>query len=226
MKRRGISLILALVLLMSLAACGGKQTTAEDGGKPEEEIAVPDTDGTTDSPLEAPEDGEVSETQNADGTTAQDRPESGAAQKPADSQSRPAPKADLTAFYDTLASGEEWPAMMQAEGEVLDAFYPGLSDIAANQCVVYTAAISATVGEIALVEVQDAGDVQKVKDIFQARIDYQVGDDQNPGGAWYPDTIEGWKTSSRIVSNGNYVMLVALWDDSGSVVDQFNALFA
>lgn len=154
------------------------------------------------------------------------KPESLPAEKPADSQSKPAPGADLAAFYETLASGENWPAMMQAEGEVLDAFYPGLSDVAANQCAVYTALISATVGEIALVEVQDAGDVQKVKDIFQARVDYQVGDDTTPGGAWYPDTIEGWKNGSRIVSNGNFVMLVALNEGADGVVDSFNALFS
>ena len=133
---------------------------------------------------------------------------------------------DLTAFYETLSADEDWPAMMLAEGEVLDAFYPGLSDIAANQCAVYTAMISASVGEIALVEVQNAGDVQKVKDIFQARIDYQVGDDENPGGAWYPQTIEGWKDGSRIVSNGNFVMLVATYEKSDDVVTAFNALFA
>lgn len=134
---------------------------------------------------------------------------------------------DLTAFYETVtADGETWPAMMQMEGEVLDAFYPGLSDVAVNQCGVYTAMISAAVGEIALVEVQSAGDVQTVKDIFQARIDYQVGDDENPGGAWYPASIEGWKTGSRIVSNGNYIMLVALSEGADGVADSFNALFA
>lgn len=202
MKRRGISLLLALVMLASLAACGSQKK--EDAGKPEEAITE---DGATDAPQAAPE--------------------NGAAQEPEDSQSKPAPHVDLAAFYETLGEGdEEWPAMMEAEGEVLDSFYPGLSDIAANQCVVYTAMISATVGEIALMEVQNADDVQKVKDIFQARIDYQVGDENNPGGAWYPDTIEGWKSGSRIVSNGNYVMLAATYEKSDDIVSAFNGLFA
>ena len=133
---------------------------------------------------------------------------------------------DLSAFYTSVTSGENWPAMMQAEGEVLDSFYPGLSAIKTKQCGVYTAMISAAVGEIALVEVENADDVQKVKDIFQARIDYQVGDDQNPGGAWYPASIEGWKNGSRIVSNGNYIMMVALSDGADDAVAAFNALFA
>ncbi len=207
MKRRGISLLLALVMLASLAACGSQKK--EDAERPEEAITAEETTG---APQEAPEGG---------GT------QDGADQEPENSQSEPAPYVDLTAFYETLGEGdEEWPAMMETEGEVLGSFYPGLSDIAANQCVVYTAMISATVGEIALVEVQNADDVQKVKDIFQARIDYQVGDENNPGGAWYPDTIEGWKSGSRIVSHGNYVMLAATYEKSDDIVSAFNGLFA
>ena len=133
---------------------------------------------------------------------------------------------DLAAFYETVASGDNMPALMQLEGEMLEALYPGLSAIKTKQCGAYTAMISAAVGEIALVEVENAADVQAVKDIFQARIDYQVGDDQNPGGAWYPASIEGWKNGSRIVSNGNYVMLIALSEGADDVVNSFNALFA
>ena len=29
-----------------------------------------------------------------------------------------------------------------------------------------------------------------------------------PGGAWYPGPIEQWTNNSRVVSNGNYVMMV------------------
>lgn len=144
-------------------------------------------------------------------------------QKPAEESSK---DVDLTAFYESLpGSVENWPSMMAMSQESVDAFYPGLSDISTKQCSVYMAMISADVGEIALVQVENAGDVQKVKDIFQARIDYQVGDETNPGGAWYPATIEGWKNDSRIVSNGNYVMLIAV-EGADSVVDSFNALFA
>ena len=154
-------------------------------------------------------------------TTPAEKPAQNPAEKPAESKS-----VDLAAFFETFASGENRPAMMQADGEVLDAFYPGLSAIKTKQCGVYTAMISAAVGELALVEVENAADVQAVKDIFQARINYQVGDDQNPGGAWYPQTIEGWKNGSRIVSNGNYVMLIALSEGADDVVNSFNDLFA
>ena len=152
----------------------------------------------------------------------------GAGSQPAEPEAPAEPAAegvDLTAFYNTLAGGETWPGMMAVEGEALSAFYPGLADIAAKQCLVYYSMISATVGEIALVEVENSGDVQAVKDIFQARIDYQVGDGETPGGAWYPAPTEMWKSESRIVSNGNFVMLVA-HNGADGVVSIFNALFA
>ena len=133
---------------------------------------------------------------------------------------------DLTAFAASVTSDQEtWPALMAVEGESLDMLYGGLSAIATKQCVVQVAMISASGDEIALVEVENSDDVQAVKDIFQARIDYQVGDGTAPGGAWYPEPTEMWRSESRIVSNGNFVMLVA-HTGADSVVEQFNALFA
>lgn len=133
---------------------------------------------------------------------------------------------DLSAFAAGLAESQsDWPGMMAMEGETLEAYYPGLSALSLKQCVVQMAMISASGVEIALVEVSSSADVETVKGIFQARIDYQVGDGESPGGAWYPEPTEMWKSNSRIVSNGNYVMLVA-YGDADAVVDSFNALFA
>lgn len=138
-------------------------------------------------------------------------------------------EADLTAFYNELREETKWPELMSLEDdetlrELMDTYYPGLSEIPVRQRGIYLAAISAAVGEIALVEVENAEDVPAVEEIFQARIDYQVGDDSNPGGAWYPETIEGWKNSSQIVTQGNYVML-AVGDSAAEAVLRFNALF-
>lgn len=132
---------------------------------------------------------------------------------------------DLAAFGESLTKISEWPAMGSMEAEALDAFYPGLSAIAVHQCHVSMAMMGATVAEIALVEVQNVADVDTVKAIFQARIHYQVGDETNPGGAWYPESIEGWKNNSRVVSNGNYVMMVA-HSSADDAVAAFNALFS
>ena len=52
-----------------------------------------------------------------------------------------------------------------------------------------------------------------------------MGDEATPVGPWNPETIEGWKTKSRIVSHGNYVML-EVGDASASAVEEFEALFA
>jgi len=106
---------------------------------------------------------------------------------------------------------------------MIDGYYPGLVDIATKSCAVYMPMMSSVVCEIALVEVENEADVQAVKDLFEARIAYQVGDDSNPGGAWYPESIEGWKNNSRVVSNGNCVMLVA-FESCDAIVEQFNAL--
>ncbi len=146
---------------------------------------------------------------------------------PDDSQDAPASKIDIAAFYEKLAASENWPAMSAFDDNaVLDSIYPGLSEIKTNQRSVYMTMMSVAVGELVLVEVTDSADVQKVMDILQARVDYQVGDDTNPGGAWYPASIEGWKNGSRIVSNGNYVMMIVKTEGADDVVTAFNALFS
>lgn len=212
MKKKILALTLALALSLSLSACGGKDAPGQDADSGVPEVNAPEggapEGGGTDAPdASAPEDG---------GT---DSPETEASEE-----------INLSAFYNTLREGNIWPELMDLTTdanmkELLDSYYPGLAEIAAKQRRVYIAAMSAAVGEIALVEVENAEDVQAVEDIFQARIDYQVGDDATPGGAWYPETIEGWKTKSRIVSHGNYVML-AVGDASASAVEEFEALFA
>ena len=231
---------------------GGEQSTAHGGEEDElltgpQETQQADDPDAENLPAQEGEEGTLG-TRPADQTekpvsSTVEKPAGGTAQKPAaPSTSKPAapqtqkpaeqPAAessqdvDLTAFYESLpGSVENWPSMMAMSQESVDAFYPGLSGISTKQCSIYMAMISANVGEIALVQVENAGDVQAVKDIFQSRIDYQVGDDSNPGGAWYPASIEGWKNDSRIVSHGNYVMLIAM-EGADGIVESFNALFA
>ena len=98
--------------------------------------------------------------------------------------------------------------------------YPGLSDIATDQCLVYAPMFSLSAAESVLIQVSDAADVDAVKKILQARIDGQVA-----GGAFYPMAVESWENNSRIVSNGSYVMLIVS-DDCDAVVNEFNALFS
>lgn len=291
MKKRGLALLMALALTLSLAACGGTEETPDDtadaaeeetipsGGEadlaeeetPEEETPeeeTPEEDGTTVT-IDEIEKEETDEPEMGSGTAdPAQKPQTGTApadpnktsdakpvQEPPSAPQEPAsgsgtdaqPPAeetaggtepetpaegtdtsavDLAAFAASVTSDQEtWPGMMAMEGESLDMFYAGLSGIATRQCLVQMAMISASGDEIALVEVENSADVQAVKDIFQARIDYQVGDGTAPGGAWYPAPTEMWRSESRIVSNGNFVMLVA-HTGADAVVEQFNALFA
>lgn len=129
---------------------------------------------------------------------------------------------DMTAFYTSLCEqyGENFPANADiVEFGMLGDMFPGLGDIATKQLLAHQPMMGAVVCEIVLVEVENAADVEAVKTILQARIDTQIN-----GGAWYPESIEGWQNNSRIVSNGNYVMMIA-YQECDAIVDAFNALF-
>ena len=129
---------------------------------------------------------------------------------------------DLNQFVFDLADkhGENFAANANVvEFGMHNDLYPGIGDIATKQLVIYQPMMGAVVCEIALAEVADAADVEAVKAIFQARIDAQVD-----GGAWYPESILGWENNSRIVTNGNFVMMIA-WQFCDDAVADFNALF-
>ncbi len=129
------------------------------------------------------------------------------------------PAIDLAAFYETIAGGEDFPAMIGIDEGSVANVYPGLEAVERAQTVLYMAAISATPCEIAMVEVANEKDAKAVRDIFQARIDAQVA-----GGAWYPETIEAWQRNAKIVTRGPYVCLFVVPDEIPSPVDAFEAL--
>lgn len=130
---------------------------------------------------------------------------------------------DLNQYYEDFMStlgADNTPAMMDLEGEFLETFYPGLSGFKTKQLVVKAAAISSVPFEFALVELENAADVQKAEEIFQARIDAQV-----QGGAFYPETIEGWK-KAQVITKGSVVALISAGDSQSSAVEAFEKLFA
>lgn len=253
MKKKLTALLLALSLTLTLTACGGDAQepaedtigaetgetvsggaeltepddgeaddaqddaqTAEDKAEAEQEPVQPDS---TPKPAETPTETKPAETKPIQKPQENAKPET---EQPA------AKSVDLSAFYQSLVNsyGAEFPAdaNVSDNAELVDSFYPGLSAVNTKQVVIYQPMMSSVVCEIVLVEVENAADVQTVKDICQARIDYQVGDGTRPGGAWYPESMEGWENDSRIVSNGNYVMLIA-YSDCDAVVSAFNGLF-
>ena len=115
--------------------------------------------------------------------------------------------------------------MEAADGELIENCYPGLSAIQTQQLAVYMCMMNPSPnGDVVLVQVKDSKDVDAVKAILQARIQYMVGDGNGPGGAWYPEPTEMWENNSRIVTHGNYVMMVADFECE-NIVNAFNALF-
>ena len=134
---------------------------------------------------------------------------------------------DLTEFYNSLESEYEWGDgyMADIEGETLENYYPGISEISTKQFIAKTPMMSSVVSEIVLAECESEEDATKVASILQERIDYQVGDDTNPGGAWYPESIEAWK-KAEVIQQGTYVALIASAEHQQEIVDAFNALFA
>ena len=136
------------------------------------------------------------------------------------SQAPAADQVDLSAFYTQLSGDYEFPSFMQqADQELMDIFYPGLSAVSSQQMLVYVNQMSMNMGELALIEVTDSKDVDGVKAILQARIDGMIN-----GGAWYPEPTRIWTECSRVVSNGNYILMV-VHEQCDAIVDDFNALF-
>ena len=230
------ALLLAMSLCLALSACGAKETAPEapeapaaSTEAPDVTVELPEVDPDVDVPAastEGPEEIEMPTVPAEPGSEGPSEPETPSVEveEPA-APEMPAVSSgvDLNGFYTSVCTtyGENFPANMNLceSVEMLDAFYPGLSGLETKQLMIYQPMMGAVVCEIALVEVTNSADVDAVKDIFQARIDTQV-----EGGAWYPESIEGWKSNSRVVANGNCVMLIA-YSECDAVVDAFNGLF-
>ena len=134
---------------------------------------------------------------------------------------------DLAAFAQTLMENHEFPMLDRLDptdeefgATMLENAYPGLKDMDLEQTEVYLAMISFSGGELALAQAKNAGDAAKVKEIFDARVTAKTTEGPNN----YPEEVELWQHNSKVVSNGNYVMLVN-HEDSAAIVSEFNELF-
>ena len=141
------------------------------------------------------------------------------------SSSAPAASVNLSDFYTTTTGKYQFSFMMEADDTMLSTFFAGLSNLTLAQQVVYLCGMSPSPhGDFVLVQVSNSKDVDTVKSILQARIDYMVGDGNGPGGAFYPMEQTMWEENARIAVNGDCVMLI-VHPDCDSIVDDFNALF-
>lgn len=146
---------------------------------------------------------------------------------PADG-AKPAPPADtpsLADFFATLQSSYEGlGAMMVIEGEVLDAYYPGLGDIAAvEEMLIQETMMSMSNVAVGLVKLSDEAtldDILAVQAIFQGRITTQA-----EGGAWYPLSCETWE-QGVITSVSGHVGMFVYPDGAQSMADLFTETFS
>ena len=130
---------------------------------------------------------------------------------------------DLNQYYEDFmaALGEDnAPAMIDVEANFIAQLYPGLETYSLKQSVLKTALISMVAYEFVLVEAENAADTQKVSEILQARIDYQI-----ENGAFYPMTLEAWE-KAEVITQGNVVALICASDNQAQAVEAFNKLFA
>ena len=134
---------------------------------------------------------------------------------------------DLAAFAQTVQENHEFAALEKADPAdqemgaiMLENNYPGLKDMDLEQLEAYMAMVSFSGGELALAQAKSPEDAAKVKEIFQNRITTKSTD--GPGN--YPEEVEMWKKSAKVVDNGSYVMLVN-HPDSEAIAGEFEALF-
>ena len=117
------------------------------------------------------------------------------------------------------ACGWEEGYMADVEGELLESYYPGLSGIPAKQLVAKVPAMSSDVNEVVLIQCETEEDAESAAVILQARIDAQA-----EGGAWYPESLEAWK-SARVLRQGTYAALIASGAHQAELEEQFRSQF-
>lgn len=135
---------------------------------------------------------------------------------------------NLTEVYSSMEEVCDWWTdgyMEDLSEQMLDLYYPGLSELEPEQLIARTPVMSAAVNEVVLIQCKTEEDADRAQEILQGRIDYQVGDDTNPGGAWYPESIEQWEKTT-VQRQGNYLALLAVTDTQGQLEDIFNQAFA
>lgn len=127
----------------------------------------------------------------------------------------------LGALYTGMEKSCGWEEgyMTPVEGELLEEYYPGLSELPTKQLIVQVPAMSSDVNEIVLFQGETEEDGEKAAEILQARIDSQVD-----GGAWYPETLESWK-SAKVLREGAYAALIASGAHQEALEEQFTLQF-
>ena len=197
----GLAMALSLSLLLGLVACGSKKDDTPDDSQ-QGTVQPSEPEQPKDDQPEVPEE-EKDDQPGSDGEEA----------------------SPLKDFYATLqAKYEGLDAMMVIEGELLETYYPGLSEIAAveeiylQETMITTANVA--VGMVKLSEDATLEDITAVQEILQARITTQA-----EGGAWYPESCETWK-NGIITSVSNTVGMFVYPEQAQELADAFTEAFS
>lgn len=128
---------------------------------------------------------------------------------------------DLQAFFDSLKETYEWDDnyLVDIEGEMLDSYYPGLSDITVKQFIAKMPMMSSVVNEMVFMQCETEDEASEAAAILQNRIDVQ-----SEGGAWYPESMEAWGRGI-VIQQGTYVGMIASAEHQDEISESFNALF-
>jgi len=128
---------------------------------------------------------------------------------------------DLDEFFEqveeTYAWGDDY--MADIEGELLDSYYPGLSDIAAEQLIAKVPTMSSVVNELVFMECETEEGASAAAAILQDRVKMQA-----EGGAWYAESMEAW-SNAIVIQQGTYVCMVASAEHQDEISQSFNDLF-
>ena len=129
---------------------------------------------------------------------------------------------DLTACFDQMLkdAGFDESYMTDLEGEMLDSYYFGLSEIPTKQFLAKAPMMSGVVNEVVLMQCENEDDAARAVTILQQRIT-----DQAEGGAWYPESMEAWGRG-QVIQHGTYVAMIASAEFQSIWADDFNGLFA
>ena len=129
------------------------------------------------------------------------------------------PTADLERFYGEMQQEFGWDALIPTEGEMLDTYYPGLSELNTRQLVAVAPMMSAVVNEMVFLEAESEEEAIQAEAILQQRLQEQID-----GGAWYPESIAAWERG-EVIREGTFVALIAANERQDEVAKRFRALF-
>lgn len=102
---------------------------------------------------------------------------------------------------------EELVLFLENNEDLIEGLYVGLKDISIKEKMIYMHPIGMAC-EIALVEVENKEDLEKVKDIFEARI--EIGKE---AAMCDSESQDIWRRRAQIQQKGNYICMIVLPDD-------------